>query len=188
MKNSTLFLSKVAILLTLATFFMACPQKSPCEKNPDSPECTEGTELITTVILDFGSASVGKPKWKDTDGAAGNAPTIDTIFLAANQVYQPVKITLLDESKTPADSISNEVKNEQNDHQFFFNPQTTNLTVSYLDKDANNLPVGLETKWISTNAGVGNIQIVLKHQPGTKNNTISTGDTDIDVVFPVRIK
>lgn len=176
------------ILLPLLFLLTACPQKSPCEKDPSSPECADGTEFITTVIIDFGTAGITNPKWRDMDGAAGNAPTIDTIRLATNQVYQPVKLIVLDESKSPADTISKEILAEKNDHQFFFNSQLSNLVIEYLDKDDNQLPIGLQSKWTTTSTAQGNVQIILKHQPGIKNNNVSTGDTDVDITFPIRVQ
>lgn len=167
--------------------FSGCPD--PCKKDPHSPDCHDETELITTVIVDLGQPGLSNPKWRDVDGAGGSNPTIDTVFLTKSMTYNPVKLILLDESKTPVDTISHEIEEEAEDHQFFFNPTLADLTVEIMDKDKNNKPVGLESKWtVGANTGTGSLRIVLKHQPGIKDGSMTTGETDVDVTFPVVVK
>lgn len=175
------------LLLVSLYVFSGCPD--PCKKDPHSPECHDETELVTTLILDLGQSGLTNPKWQDIDGTGGNNPSIDTIFLTKSTTYNSVKLILLDESKTPVDTISNEVREEAEDHQFFFNPSLADLTVEMLDKDKNDKPIGLETKWVvGANTGTGNLRIVLKHQPGSKDGSMTTGETDVDVTFPVVVK
>ena len=54
----------------------------------------------------------------DLDGAGGNAPTVfDTIRLQANTTYN-ASITLLNESAIPAEDLTVEVQQEDQDHLF----------------------------------------------------------------------
>jgi hypothetical protein len=183
-------------ILTIAIIASSCKKKKnePAPNNPGDPH---PQELITTCEIHVrdsanGAIVLNSPFiFRDADGDGGNAPTrFDTIKLSPNNTYL-VDIVLLDESKTPTDTISNEVLEEANDHQFFFHPSSgSNTVINYEDLDGNNLPIGLQSKW-KTNAmpaSPGNIQIVLKHQPGAKNGSEPPGDTDMDLNFVLKIQ
>jgi len=128
------------LIATIAMFNQGCKPKEVAPPNE--------TELITTVKLSFTDSANTSDKitfaFIDIDGAGGNAPSqFDSIKLAPNKTYN-VQIVLLDESKTPADSISNEVLKEGVDHQFFINIGAgLNIVASYQDLDANSNPIGL---------------------------------------------
>lgn len=175
----------VAMLwLLVAGAYSAC-------RNEDDQHDQDENELITTLRLTAtnaaNAADVRTFSFADTDGDGGNPPTIDTIVLAANAVYE-VSISVLDESKTPAVDISAEIAAKKNEHQFFFTPSNgLNLSNTYQDTDDNNLPVGLQTRFTTTAPSSGTLSVTLKHQPDTKNNNIATGSTDIMVDFPTRI-
>ncbi len=172
-------------LLILIILIQACKPKEVVLPNE--------TELITTVKLSFtDSSNVGNILtfvFRDIDGAGGNAPTqFDTIKLNSNKTYT-MKLVLLDESKTPTDSTSNEVLEEGIDHQFFFNISSgLNITTSYQDLDANSKPIGIQSKWETGAIANGTATVVLKHQPGIKDGNQATGETDVEVVFPVRVE
>ncbi|MGZ5244345.1 MAG: hypothetical protein ACXWW0_10620, partial [Bacteroidia bacterium] len=124
---------------------------------------------------------------RDADGIGGQEPTKDSFLLDANKTYFAT-LTLLDETKSPAVNISEEVKEEANDHQLFY--KSNHINFSYADEDTNNppLPLGLKTIWRTGISGSGYVEIILKHQPGTKNNSMDTGETDIHIAFISRIK
>jgi len=177
----------VLIVLTLITF-ISCKKD---DTKPGDPGDPNESEVITTVKLIFTDTTGSTPEsvfvFSDPDGDGGNQPVkFDTIRLNANTVYQ-LSILLLDESKVPADTISNEVAAEADDHMFFFQFSGVDLSFSYLDSDSNGFGVGLLTRWISGNAGTGTSRIILKHQPGVKDGTITPGETDIDLLFVTEI-
>jgi hypothetical protein len=185
--------SKILTITLISVMFLtSCKKDQP--QNPTNPAPVNESELITTVKLVFSdsanTSNVTTATFKDSDGEGGNPPSLfDTIKLAANKTYL-VSILLLDESKVPADTISNEVLEEANDHMFFFHHTTVNVNTTYLDLDTNNppLPIGLYTKWKTGIASNGTSQIILKHQPGTKNGTETPGETDIDLLFVSKIQ
>lgn len=177
--------SKKLSVLFFVAFVAQCSLYTSCTKKDDTPD--EEQELITTLKIVAtnitNAADVRTFMFKDLDGAGGNEPTIDNIALPANAVYN-VAIEVLDESKTPAESITAEIAAEKNDHQFFFVPSAgLNLTNSYQDVDDNSLPVGLATRFTTGTTSTGVLSVTLKHQPGIKNNNINTGETDIQVNF-----
>jgi hypothetical protein len=123
------------------------------------------------------------------DGPGGTAPVITgSLALRANTTYTGT-ITLLDKTKNPAENITDEVAKEKEDHLFFYTPTPAALlAVTRTDRDANNREVGLTTRVATAAAGTGNLQIVLRHQPGTKNGTATTGDVDVDATVPVTVQ
>ena len=149
--------------------------------------------MITTVQLKF--TNTDSPfnnlvfQYRDVDGIGGLAPTIDTIKLNSNSIYS-VELFLLDESKIPTDTISNEVLSESKDHLFIYEPADSNLRVTINDFDNNNppLPLGIITSWGTKSTTNTSIKLTLKHQPGIKNGDPTKGETDIEVVLPVSIE
>ncbi|MFN3939315.1 MAG: hypothetical protein ACK4IY_01930 [Chitinophagales bacterium] len=171
----------IIIIATITTWISSC-------KNVDEPEPPDNPELITTVELQFtntaNSTDVRTFAFRDPDGPGGNAPIqFDTIQLDNNTVWDLV-ITLLDESESPAENITEEVEEEGDEHQFFFTVSASlNLTVNYNDADINGDPIGIINIVNTGDASSGNFTVILKHQPGTKDGNITTGDTDVEVVF-----
>jgi hypothetical protein len=165
-----------------------------CKKEDHDHDHNEG-ELITTLELKFsGKGTLDNDTtfvvtFNDPDGDGGNAPTqFDTIHLLKKSTYN-VEVTLLDKSKTPAVTISNEVLAEANDHLFFYSSNPLGLVnVAITDKDGNGKNLGLKSTWTTTDAGSGKVKVKLMHQPGKKDGTSATGDTDVEVDFQVNVK
>jgi hypothetical protein len=203
-------ITTAALLAMLGTTFTACKKdkkEDPAPQQPAPP--ANEAELITTMkitLRDTINNTSVTYVFSDLDGAGGNPATFgnsgaDSIInITANHVYEAT-ILLLDQTKTPVDTISNEVEEEGADHMFFFNSiaptgttsYTVNLsggtTIKYLDSDANNRGIGLETLWTAnpTSSVIEPLKIELKHQPGIKNGTYAPGETDIQVGFKLKV-
>jgi hypothetical protein len=185
---------KKNVLFSAVLLFFVFVMNS-CKKDP-VVDPNEG-ELITTVRLKLTntlSSSINPLvyEFKDLDGEGGAAPVkFDDIVLQKNIPYI-CEVTVLNESVSPADDITKEIKAEANDHQFYFVPSSSNLlTVSNLDTDTQGLPLGLSSFWVTgLNPGTGTVRVVLKHKPGTKaaNDLINKGDTDIELNFKLIIQ
>ncbi|KAA0229845.1 hypothetical protein EDS67_09625 [candidate division KSB1 bacterium] len=169
------------------------------EDNPTNPDNGNEQELITTVTLSLtenGTSNVVTATFKDPDGDGGAAPTFGTLTLKAGSTYTG-KVELLDESKNPAEDITEEVKEEAEAHQFFYTPQGAlagRLTVTITDKDSNNLPVGLEftvavlAGGAVTGSATNSLNVVLSHFDNTpKNGADRSDESDIDINIPVTI-
>ncbi len=165
-------------------------QISSCKK--DSIDPNEG-ELITTVKLEFTELGSGVKKsfeFKDLDGEGGSAPSkFDEIILSAGKSYK-CEIYLLNESVNPVDNITLEVEAEGVDHQIYYTTSVGGLTITDLDKDEKGLVLGIESTWKTGSAATGNVNVTLKHKPGTKaaNDPIAKGDTDISIDFKVKVQ
>lgn len=169
-----------------------------CKKDDTTPVDNhehDESELITTVQLNFsgkgisGNDTTFTVSFDDPDGTGGNKPTsFDTIRFAANKTYT-CDLILLDKSKNPVDTISNEVKEEADEHLFFFTPSNSDaLSVTINDKDSKGRNLGLKTSWVTKKATNGTVKVKLMHQPGVKDGTSANGDTDIEIDFPLVIK
>lgn len=166
-----------------------------CSK--DDPTVPNEEEVITTVnyvLTPAGGGTAITFSFQDLDGDGGNAPVIAVDTLAANTSYNCV-LSLLNETETPAEDITEEIDEEKEEHQFFFASSLATLSVSYDDLDANNNPVGIATVLQTGNAGTGNLTITLRHEPNKEATGVSTGDitnaggeTDIEVIFPIYVE
>lgn len=173
----------IPVLMLIAGFWL-----SSCKK--DHSHDDEG-ELITTVqlkIKDISTNTINSFSWKDVDGDGGNAPVIEGITLSASKTYE-MEIKFLDESKSPAQDITDEIKAESDDHEVFYQQSNSLVNLTRTDKDNKNLPLGLQVNLVTTSAGTGNLRIILKHKPGTKaaGDDSAKGETDIDINFPLTV-
>ena len=166
-----------------------------CKK--DDPEIPNEEELITTLTYTLTPVNGGDDvvlvyKDLDAEGTDYNAEIINGT-LQANTTYNGV-ITLLNESENPAEDMTVEVKEEAEDHQFFFTQTPNGFVVTYNDNDANDNPIGLQTQVVTEETYTGgNLTIVLKHQPNKyaagvsiEDNSNAGGDTDLEVNFELK--
>jgi hypothetical protein len=178
----------LTLFAILAVTFNACKKDSDL---PKLPEPVNEPEVITSVKLTFkdsaNTANVISFEFKDPDGEGGNQPTrFDTIKLKSNTTYL-VNIELYNDILK--EDITSEIEEEKNEHLFVYKPQGANVSISITDSDTNTppLPVGITSKWKTGAISSGKVNVILKHQPGTKNGTEAPGETDVDLNFETRI-
>ena len=163
----------------LFAFGIALVGFSACKK-----EEADEQENLNVLKIKIGANTF---TWSDTDGAGGAAPKIDTIRLTPNGSFAS-EVTIQDGSVNPAKDFTPEIITEKDDHLFVYKP-TGNLTVIDLSKDGNGKTFGQTATVKTTTAGNGSLQIVLKHLANkSASDPSTTGETDIDVAFPVVIK
>ncbi|WP_317900190.1 hypothetical protein [Aurantibacillus circumpalustris] len=210
-----LFSITMTVLLLIAA---SCKKdkKDPIKEPEPTPDPQEVITTFKLILTDSASNISSVYMFKDPDGDGGQAgfygptstsQTDSVITLAANKTYYG-KIVLLDETKSPVDSISNEVKSEGVEHMFFYNngnntilnsvnPYTVKLNgsdikITYLDLDAGTPQrgIGLQTLWRTTMASGTTkhlLNITLKHQPDSKDGTYGPGESDVSVDFKVML-
>ena len=180
----------IIVLIVFSLLYVGCKDDDPEPINPE--------ELITTLTLTLTPHGGGAPvvfQFKDLDGDGGNPPEITNGVLADSTMYHAV-ITLLNESVSPAEDISEEVEEEGTEHQFFFQTSAgLDLTFDYTDMDDDGKPIGLMTNASTGGTGTGALTITLRHEPdknaaGVVDGDISNagGETDIEVTFDVEIE
>lgn len=180
-------------LMVLGIVFIAS-LFSACEKTPIIPN---EEEIITTLhytLIPNGGGDTVVLTFQDLDGDGGNAPTMTNGTLELNKTYIG-QLTLLNEIESPADSISNEVLEENIEHQFFFESSTNAFSVQYNDTDDDGNPLGLSSILTTTTTGVGTLKITLRHEPNKLASGVTTGDisnaggeTDIEVIFNINVQ
>lgn len=170
-----------------------------CSSDDNTNAPVNEEEVITTVIATFATQGGGSAvilTFRDLDGDGPNAPEITTSGnFATNTVYN-ASLDLLNETTTPAESITEEIIEEALDHQFFFSVTNNIGTAAYAAPfDGNAHPVGVNFTFTTTAAATGNLTVVLRHQPdksaeGVANGDITNagGETDLQVTFPVVVE
>jgi hypothetical protein len=112
--------------------------------------------------------------------------------LAPNTTYNG-NIRFLNEAADPTAEVTEEIREEDEEHQIFYNPDGL-ATIEYLDEDGNGNPLGLEIKFVTLAVGAGNLTITLLHEPDKSASGVSEGnmdnaggESDVLVVFPLAI-
>jgi len=181
----------------------------PIEIVEEGHEHNEEEEVINEIVFTFTPTGGGEAitaTWLDADGEGVANPTIEDINLAANTTYE-LAITLANTLGMEAEDITAEIREEEDEHMFFFeftsdifsnptgdgNLDSRQDPLVYNDKDANENPVGLLTNWTTgaATATTGEFRIVLKHQPDgqkTATSDSTVGGTDVDIKLPINIQ
>lgn len=177
-----------SLLLLTVLFMVSCKD--------DDPEIPNEEEVITTLIYTLTPDNGDNPvvfRFQDLDGDGGDAPVVTEAPLSANQTYTGV-IQLLNEQGSTPEDISLEVKEEDEEHQFFF-AKSAGLDITYNDQDGNGNPLGLNTTLTTSDAGSETLKITLRHEPDKSATDVADGvitnaggETDIEVSFNVNVQ
>lgn len=191
MKKITNWLLSIAAIASLA--LSACKKEEVAVAPP-----VPGNEFMTTVKIRFQNTANPNDTtwavWRDLTPDDTNPPdtSMAVINLKASATYT-ASVHFYDETKTPAEDITPEIKERQNYHLYVFfktGAISSNLAITATDHDTNNppLPVGLENSFVtSATTCSGRLEGVLRHQPNSKNGTFAPGSTDSDVFFTLNI-
>jgi hypothetical protein len=186
-----------SILVCLSVFILIFSCRPKDVQNPQNPQ--SDNEKVTHVYLYLEDTSVTPHAiktfvWSQMDSTEDPSISYDTLEMGKNYLGS---VMMLDQTKTPFDTLSHEFEEEalKLEHQFFYDCSPTSLltfTYSNSDKDANGVPVGITPNVFANALGTGSMHVVLKHQPGVKpnsgNGNSTLGSTDLDIVFPVKVK
>jgi hypothetical protein len=193
---------------TLLYLMMFCVIGFMTSCGDDNKEEEEEEEEITQITLTFTPDNGEDPvtaTWFDADGEGSGSPTIDEVELEEDVTYT-LDIVLTNTLGTEDEDITAEIKEEDDEHMFFFgftegffsdptgdgNLDGREDPINYNDEDANGFPVGLSTTWTAGEHSEtpGELNIILKHQPDLKTATsdASTGGTDVDITFELHIE
>ncbi len=128
----------------------------------------------------------------DGDGPAIPVITINGKFVENTTYDGYMEIT--NETTKPVTDITEEIDEEKEEHQFFFEASQDLGVFEYLDFDKNSKPVGLEFSLKTKSAFKGNLIISLKHQPNKSATGVAFGEiknaggaTDFRVIFNVEV-
>ncbi len=177
-----MFNSKRNLFTALAAFLVIATTLNSCK--PDKHN--HGQENITTLKVKLTKAGGGETTF--TYKTLNGTTTKDEIVLDEGATYAAA-LQLLDESKTPAEDLTAEIVDESNDHQFFYTPSPSDLVaISNLDKDKKGANFGLNSTWVAGAKKNGTLKIVLKHYDDAKSTDPTKGETDLEVLFEVKVQ
>lgn len=189
--NTSLILKMFGSLaiLNAIIFFSAC--------DSDDPKPVVDQELITTLRITFKKVGAAEDPltfvWKDIDGSGSGTPDIDPIALDAHSEYT-YTLTLLNESVNPAEDVTLEIEEADEEHQFFFSATVDGIITTYEDVDGDGKPLGLINTILTDHEGTGTFTVTLIHQPNKDavgvedgNPANAGGDTDLETEFPLTI-
>ncbi len=210
----------ILVLATNAIISSGCERKQQETVAPVIPN-----EALTTVVLILKNTDPAFPldqdtaTWEQLLNPDGSPKPVDAskanILLKANSIYS-ARLYIYDKTQSPVFVLSDEIKERQNYHSFFYQPLPTNqgmiipfaegdvypdpiptpvtgsilnLSVNVTDYDTNNPPLklGLESTFTTGAASNGWLRLALRHQPNSKNGTYAPGSTDLDVGYTVTI-
>ncbi|MES2386975.1 MAG: hypothetical protein V4543_03155 [Bacteroidota bacterium] len=207
---SAFWLPAIAMLLVLG--FTACNDEDIANPNAVDNEFMQTIQMKLTNIGDSTDVVIATIKRNDPEDLTPPDHSKDTLFLKANTAYRGELI--LTGGGTPNENISDTIRKRGTEHLVFYQPLPVNATDTSrikipgsatsvplsstlgmrvqrtdFDKGSPPLPLGLETI-ITTEgrSGVGNLRVLLRHQPGVKNSRYDPGSTDFDYSFTVVIK
>lgn len=182
----------LAFLFIAAFAFTSCDEDDHDHDDDDDHDHEE--EVITTVtytLTNNADNSEVTMKWFDVDGDGGEEPVLTVSgALAANATYTGA-IELLNETESPAEDITEEIKEEDDEHEFFYSSSVAGISIEKTDEDEDGNPVGLATTLTTADAGTGSFTIVLKHEPTKPNDgTVADagGSTDVEVTFSIEVE
>ena len=187
------------LVLTIAALALtvACnPDEMTDDENPE--------EVITTVTLTFTPGTGSDVVASFVDLQDGN-PTVDPITLSDAEDYT-LTVEFLNELEDPAEDITEEIMDEDDEHQVFFTggAVSTLVTHAYDDQDGGGLPVGLDNTITTDAVGTDTLTVTLRHLPPEGGEAVKVagmaetvaaegfgaigGDTDVSVDFDLTVQ
>ena len=177
------------------------PEEHEDDHDDDDHHGPGEEELITTLAITLTPSGGGSPitvRFRDLDGEGGNAPVVDVLAVTAGTDYNGM-VQVLNETESPPENITEEVEEEAEAHQFFFETLGgfSAATVEYADKESDYVsnsgadhPVGIAfTLSVPDNAQNGQLRIILSHfDEAPKDGVNQSDETDIDVTFEVLVR
>lgn len=178
----------------LSILFIASIVLSACSNDDDGDqEPVNEEEVITTLIATLRPSGGGDTvtfTYRDLEGN-GNPNIVVSGDLTANTTYNAT-IQVLNETESPAEDVTLEVLEEDDEHQFLYViASSLNITTTYTDQDGDGNPIGVTFNATTGDASAGDFTIILRHEPNKPNDGTpgdAGGETDISSTFPVEIQ
>tara|TARA_B110001454_G_C12602982_1_gene385316 strand:- start:33 stop:593 length:561 start_codon:yes stop_codon:yes gene_type:complete len=177
-------------LVFVSIFFVSC------SNDDDSPEIVNEEEVITTMTVtltpDDGGTSVIL-QTLDLDGDGGNDPVVTVTGNLSTATTYNGSIVLLNQTEDPAEDITEEVEEEDLDHQFFYTVGSgLNVTVDNANLDSEGNILGTTFDLTTGAASTGALTFTLRHEPtkqeGSNDADAAGGETDIEATFSLEVE
>jgi hypothetical protein len=185
--------SKMKKIKFLATAIFATLLFVSCSSDDDTPEPVNEEEVITTLTVTLIPSGGGSPvtlQTRDLDGDGPNPPVVTTGNLATGVTYNG-SIVLLNETEEPAENITLEVEEEDDEHQFFYTISGgLAATTEYSNFDGDGNPLGTQFTLTAGAVSSGTLMFTLRHEPMKPNTGLGDagGETDISAPFNISVE
>ncbi len=191
MKNYNV--KSIVITIAVTIFFSACKKDKVETPAPVEQELITTLKLIVTNNEGFNKTFTYKIE--NGFGSTSQGSIVkDDVVLDAGKTYD-VEVQLLNEKKSPAEDVTEEVKEENTAHLFLYESTPVSgsgsLTFSEGNKDNNGSPFNQKIKCAAGGAGNGSLTVTLKHEPANKAASKpddAGGETDVEAVFTVKLQ
>jgi hypothetical protein len=173
----------VCVLTVVMSFLYSCKTDTPLPTN----EYITSTQVIATNLTDL---TIDTFEYVNFNEAVSNPPSlVDTIRLKANTNYS-IRLKLLNEASNPLLDLTDSITGMGDKHLMVYNmdPSSGMVTVKINDKDSKGLPLGLMSTWQVKDTTNGYLRLILHHQPGSKNGTVTPGNIDFEADYPIVVK
>ena len=178
----------LTLALIISTLFISCSKDDDQQPQPVNEEEVI-TTLTVTLVPEGGGATVIL-QTRDLDGDGPNEPVITTGNLAAGVSYSG-SIVLLNETVDPAEDITEEVEEENLEHQFFYTSgDDLDITTSNENLDTDGNKLGTEFTLVAGAVSSGTLTFTLRHEPTKPNTGIDDagGESDVIATFNVAVQ
>ncbi|MDB4180898.1 type 1 periplasmic binding fold superfamily protein [Flavobacteriaceae bacterium] len=178
----------LTLALIISTLFIGCSKDDDQQPQPVNEEEVI-TTLTVTLVPEGGGATVIL-QTRDLDGDGPNEPVITTGNLAAGVSYSG-SIVLLNETVDPAEDITEEVEEENLEHQFFYTSgDDLDITTSNENLDTDGNKLGTEFTLVAGAVSSGTLTFTLRHEPTKPNTGIDDagGESDVIATFNVAVQ
>src|SRR5690606_13005404 len=181
----------------LALLFVAAMALNSCSDDDDNPEVVNEEEVITDVAVTITGDTGTSKTYTYTDPQYRPEGYVDPkIELASGKTYTAEMNFYNNSNPDDPEVITEEIREEKDDHFLQFAFEGANVTVARVDDDtidSNGIKIGLRTNWTAGAASEGSVTVTLIHQPETKdttdpNGSHTGGETDAQVSFALIIQ
>ena len=165
-----------------------------CDDDNETPDPINEEEVITTMIVTLvnhqNGSDVVTMQTQDLDGNGPNAPVITVSGPLTSGTSYAGSVQFLNEMEDPAEDITEEVQEEDDEHQVFFSASGVGMEFVYMDFDGDGNPLGTQFVLAPLGAGSGSVTITLVHEPTKPNDGLDTagGEIDIQTTFSVTVQ
>ena len=194
--NTMKTIKLLAILFISSLTLVSCSDDDDHDHHDHDHENEVITTLEYTLVNAADSNDVVVMTAYDPDGDGGVDATYEVDGpLTANATYSgSILILNENEEEDMTDdhyNVTIEIKEEADEHEFFYIVNDVDITVKIEDVDSKGYPLGIDTTVTTGESGEGTLTIILKHEPTKPNDGNSDnagGSTDIEGTFTVTVE
>jgi len=187
LKMKTMKTIKLLTLFALGTILL-----NSCSDDDENPDPVNEEETITTIIVTLSGGMNGDIilRSQDLDGDGPNAPVITVSNDLEGNITYTGAIQFLNETESPAEDITEEVEEEDDEHQVIYSSTGSIGGVATTDVDGNGNALGLDFELSTNTAGPATLTVTLRHEPTKPNDGTlagAGGETDATATFDLLI-